>query len=84
MGPDDWWKSKCNNIVPKISLDPKKRPKSNLAHFNTELLSNRESTVKNAPSVQPVQNAEVQKISSSSTSDEKVSDQNVYHSSLCF
>ena len=61
MGPDDWWKSKCNNLVPKISLDPKKRPKSNLAHFNTELLSNRESSIKNSPNNQPVQNTEVTK-----------------------
>ena len=69
MGPDDWWKSKCNNLVPKISLDPKKRPKSNLAHFNSELLSNRETTVANSPSIQPAQNTEVQKISSSSNED---------------
>ena len=73
MGPDDWWKSKCNNLVPKISLDPKKRPKSNLAHFNSELLSNRETTVANSPSIQPAQNTEVQKRSSSSY-EEQVSD----------
>ena len=71
MGPDDWWKSKCNNLVPKISLDPKKRPKSNLAHFNTELLSNRESTVPNSQNNQSAQNTEVPKIKSPST-DEQV------------
>ena len=71
MGPDDWWKSKCNNLVPKISLDPKKRPKSNLAHFNTELLSNRESTVENSQNNQSAQNTEVPKIKSPST-DEQV------------
>ena len=71
MGPDDWWKSKCNNLVPKISLDPKKRPKSNLAHFNTELLSNRESTIPNSQNNQSAQNTEVPKIKSPST-DEKV------------
>ena len=71
MGPDDWWKSKCNNLVPKISLDPKKRPKSNLAHFNTELLSNRESIVPNSQNNQSAQNTEVPKIKSPST-DEKV------------
>ena len=46
MGPDDWWKSKCNNPVPKIDLDPKKRPKTNLVHFNTKDLSDRDTSIK--------------------------------------
>ena len=45
MGPDDWWNSKLNRSVPKINLDPKKRPKTNLAHFNDELLNNRSSSI---------------------------------------
>ena len=46
MGPDDWWKSKCSKPVPKINLDPKKRPTANLIHFNHDLLSNRSSSIK--------------------------------------
>lgn len=45
MGPDDWWKSKCNNSVPKISLDPKKRPKTTLTNFNDKSLSDRDSSI---------------------------------------
>ena len=55
MGPDDWWKSKCNNPVPKISLDPKKRPKTNLSHFNGKPLGERDSTIKNDNPVSPPQ-----------------------------
>ena len=55
MGPDDWWKSKCNNPVPKISLDPKKRPKTNLSHFNSKPLGERDSTIKNDNPVSPPQ-----------------------------
>ena len=55
MGPDDWWKSKCNNPVPKISLDPKKRPKTNLSNFNGKPLGERDSTIKNDNPVSPPQ-----------------------------
>ena len=55
MGPDDWWKSKCNNPVPKISLDPKKRPKTNLSHFNSKPIGERDSTIKNDNPVSPPQ-----------------------------
>ena len=46
MGPEDWWTSKSNKAVPKINLDPKKRPKANLMHFQHEPISERKASIK--------------------------------------
>ena len=66
MGPDDWWKSKCNNSVPKISLDPKKRPKTTLTNFNDKSLSDRDSSIKASTSsnLQSTNHSKVETISS--------------------
>ena len=40
MGPADWWAG-SDTPVPKINLDPKKRPKVDLLVFQDKLLSER-------------------------------------------
>ena len=73
MGPDDWWKSKCNDVVPKISLDPKKRPKTNLAHFNAKSLSDRDSSIKSLQSSNGTKDETISSLNSIKPSEEKVS-----------
>ena len=36
MGPGDWFEDKLDAAVPKISLDPKKRPSEVLTVFQVE------------------------------------------------
>ena len=45
MGPEDWWNSKYNKPVPKLNLDPKKRPKNDLTHFQHEPINKRKSSI---------------------------------------
>ena len=79
MGPDDWWKSKSSKPVPKICLDPKKRPNVDLIYFNHEMLSNRNSSIKddNTSTANTLQSrAEAEKnitLNSVKTSEENVS-----------
>lgn len=75
MGPDDWWKSKCNNSVPKISLDPKKRPKTTLINFNDNSLSDRDSTIKieNLQSTNAAEVGTISSLKSVKSNEEKVS-----------